>query len=121
MPSLKTFRISALYLGHGEAGMEMEVGSAYTNHQGTAHGGLVGALLDTAIGIAAWTLNSNVLTLEMNVNYIAPLKIGEIVKAEGWVIHAGRINIVAEGEIRNQQNKLIAKSRITYYRIGSFI
>lgn len=119
--SFKSFRFSLEYLDRGRAGMAMEVGPEYTNHQSVAHGGLAGALLDTVIGIAAWSLNHNVVTLEMNLNYIAPLKIGDIVTAEGWVIHAGRINVVCEGEIRNPSGKLIAKGRATYYRIGSFI
>ena len=119
--SFKSYRFSLEYLDHGRAGMTMEVGPEFTNHQSVAHGGLAGALLDTVIGIAAWSLNHNVVTLEMNLNYIGPLKIGDVVRAEGWVIHAGRINVVAEGEIRNQANKLLAKGRATYYRIGSFI
>jgi len=121
VPSFKSFGFSFVYLDHGRVGMEMAAGPEYANHIGTAHGGITGALLDTVIGVSAWSMNFNVVTLEMNLNYIAPLKIGETVKAEGWVIHAGRTSVIAEGEIRSQAGKLIAKGRITYYRTGTFI
>lgn len=113
-----TFGFTLMYLASGKAGMQMVVGPEFSNMHRRAHGGLIGAALDTVVGVAAWTLDCDVVTLEMNLNYFAPIGLGDAVTCEGWVIHKGNTIVVGEGDMRDQKGRLIAKSRMTFYRVG---
>lgn len=115
---LNTFGLKMTYLGNGTAGLKMVVGTEFSNAHGRTHGGLVAAALDTAIGVSVWTLGYDVVTLEMNLNYIAPVEVGDVVTCDGWVIHKGKTVVVGEGEMRDGNGKLMAKSRMTFYRVG---
>jgi 1,4-dihydroxy-2-naphthoyl-CoA hydrolase len=44
----------------------------------------------------------------------------ELIKAVGKVIHNGKSTMVAEGEIVDGQNQLIAKARAAFFVTGTF-
>ena len=117
VPALNTFGITFTYLGQGKAGLRMIVGQQFANFHGRAHGGIIASLLDTATGIVPFTLNCNVITLGININYIKPIQIGDEIIAHGRIIHEGRTIVLAEGEIYNQKDQLVAKSHATFYRL----
>lgn len=53
-------------------------------------------------------------TLELKVNYIRAARTdGQILTAEGNVIHAGRRTATAEGKVLDDQGKLIAHATTT--------
>jgi uncharacterized protein (TIGR00369 family) len=71
-----------------------------TQQQGYFHGALVGAMLDSAAGYAAYSLmpsGSEVLTTEYKVNFIAAAD-GARLTARGRVIKTGRTLTVAMAE-----------------------
>ncbi len=83
----------------------VEIGVAYrpdlTQQHGYFHGGVMGALADTACGYAAFTLTpreSTVLTVEYKMNITAP-GIGDRLIARGAVKRAGRTLIVTHGDV----------------------
>jgi len=104
-----------LRLARGEAETEMEISPSFANSHGISHGGFVVAFADSTMGIAIRTLNLRVVTVEMNTNFLAPAKIKEKLRAVSRVIHEGRQLIVAEAEVYNENGKLVAKSRGTFY------
>ena len=72
-----------------------------TQQHGFVHGGVVGAIIDSAMGYAAYSLaaaGSSVLTVEYKLNLVAPGD-GDRLIARGEVARAGRTLIVSRGEV----------------------
>ena len=72
-----------------------------TQQHGYFHGGVMGAMADTACGYAAFSLTdagSTVLTVEYKMNMTAPGD-GERLIARGWVKRPGRPLIVTHGDV----------------------
>lgn len=73
----------------------------FGQQHGFAHGGVSFALGDSAAGYAALSITPperDVLTVEMKINYLAPVRGGEI-EAVGEVLRAGRRLIVVRAEV----------------------
>jgi uncharacterized protein (TIGR00369 family) len=83
-----------------------------------AHGGVVAALIDGALGVAGLSLaaeeNKVVSTVEFKVNYLQPARVGDELTCEAKVIHAGKRLLNIEAKVTNQQNALIATSSGTF-------
>ena len=72
-----------------------------TQQHGYVHGGAVGAIVDSAMGYAGYSLapaGSSVLTVEYKLNLLAPGD-GERLVARGRVVRAGRTLTVCRGEV----------------------
>ncbi|MGQ9722480.1 MAG: PaaI family thioesterase [Candidatus Jordarchaeum sp.] len=83
--------------------------------QGVAHGGVVASIADAAVAIALFSLvdlNDILSTIELKVNYLAPVKSGEII-AEGRIVHKGSRIALGDAEVRNE-GKLVGKALVTY-------
>ncbi|GAX89059.1 thioesterase [Effusibacillus lacus] len=90
----------------------------FMNPLGIVHGGITAVLLDSAMG---WSIaeetGKQVVTLQMNVNYIAPGK-GKVLKVFARPTHTGRATAVAEAYMENETGKRIAQSTGTFYYTG---
>ena len=82
-----------------------EIGLAHrpelTQQHGYVHGGAIGAIVDSAMGYAGYSLappGSSVLTVEYKLNLVAPAA-GERLIARGEVIKAGRTLTVCRGDV----------------------
>ncbi|MCB1901065.1 MAG: PaaI family thioesterase [Rhodocyclaceae bacterium] len=72
---------------------------------GFFHGGIIGTLADNAGGFAAYSLmphDAGVLTVEYKLNLMAPAD-GEMLRAEGDVVRAGRNLVVSRAEVHVAQ------------------
>lgn len=100
----------------GEAVLSFPYGPAVTRRGGMVHGGMIMYTLDNVCGIAVMTVNPGVdqLTMELKVNFLEPLEKGPF-RATGKVVRAGRTVAAAEGEVRDSDGKLCAKSLGTWY------
>ena len=79
-------------LGPGRCRIELPFSDLVGQQQGFFHGGIIGAVADTAGGYAALTLlpaGSEVLTLEYKINFLRPAA-GARLAAEGMVLRPGR-------------------------------
>ena len=88
--------------------------------QGVAHGGVVASVADAAVAIALFSLvdlNDILSTIEMKVNYLDPIKSGEIV-AEGRIIHKGSRIAVGEADVWNE-GRIVGKALSTYMVLKS--
>ena len=86
------------------------------NGIGLAHGGAVFSPADSAVGMALVGLlnkDETISTLEMKINFLKPLKGGEIV-AEAKIIHRGTMTAIGDVEVRDGNDDLIAKGLATY-------
>jgi len=116
IPVLKTTSINLKHLGVGNVGIEMMVAKEFENSRGVLHGGLIATLADTAMGLSMLTLDFRGVTLELNINYLAPVQIGAKLTAQGQVLHAGTNTLIAEASVYNDEQVLVAKSRGTFFR-----
>lgn len=85
----------------GEVEIELAYRPEVTQQHGFFHGGVTGAIADTAGGYAAFTLiaaDATMLTVEYKINLIAPAD-GEKLVATGRVVKPGRTLTICEIEV----------------------
>ncbi|MHB8571351.1 MAG: PaaI family thioesterase [Candidatus Dormibacteria bacterium] len=85
------------------------------------HGGMVTALLDTAMGNATWTLMNRgqvFLTADLRTEFYRPTVPGPI-RATGWVVHKTKRVTFAAAEIHNAEGQLLASGRATNITIDA--
>jgi uncharacterized protein (TIGR00369 family) len=98
--AMRSLGISIARLGAGEVDLAMPYSQAWTQQNGFVHAGIITAGLDTACGIAAFTLmpaNTDVLTVEFKTNLLAPAK-GERFIFRARVVKPGRTLTVCEAQ-----------------------
>jgi uncharacterized protein (TIGR00369 family) len=113
-------------LGRVSAGVvEIEVpfrGDVSQQH-GFFHGGVMGAIGDSACGYAAMTLtppDTEVLTIEYKVNFLSPGR-GDRLLARGRVTKPGRTVTVCTGDVfavSEGKEKLVATMLVTMMTVG---
>jgi len=85
----------------GEVRIELPFNPALTQQHGYLHAGIVGIIVDSACGYAAYTLmpaESEVLSVEYKINFISPAK-GQRFVAIGRVVKPGRTLTVCAGDV----------------------
>lgn len=98
--------------------VELEVKPEHLNIGNSVHGGVINALCDIALSGAVVCMapeTPSVVTLQMNVNFLAPGKLGDKLIAYGEIIRKGRRINYVEGGIKNQDGKLIARASGDWY------
>ena len=109
-------------LAPGACAITLPLSTAVTQQHGFFHGGVIGAIADSAGGYAANTLllpHSECLTAEYKINIVAP-GIGEALIARGTVLKAGRTLVVARADVfavRDGSEKLCAAMQQTLFVI----
>lgn len=102
----------------GEIIYEMEVLEKHLATVNTIHGGMIAALMDGVIGVAALSLVAQdkklVSTVEFKLNYFKPAYLGDVLKGYGRVDNAGKRIISTSGEIFNQKGEMVAKAMGTF-------
>jgi len=104
-----------------ESGSEfrIEVLPEHLQAYGTAHGGILAGLVDAAMGLAILGRapeGEGCATVEMKINFVAPALPGPLV-GRGSVLHEGRRMVVAQGEARDGEGRLVAVGTGTFQRI----
>ena len=97
--AMRTLGISIVHLEAGEVELSMPYSADFTQQNGFIHAGIITAGLDTACGIAAFTLmpaGHDILTVEFKTNLLAPAK-GQRFRFRASVIKPGRTLTVCEG------------------------
>jgi uncharacterized protein (TIGR00369 family) len=90
----------------GEVHLTLPYRASLTQQHGFLHAGIVTAVLDSACGYAALSLmepEAAVLSVEFKVQLLAPAR-GELFRARGRVVRAGRTLTVVAGELRAHGN-----------------
>lgn len=96
------------------ARVEVPLAAHIANRHGIPHGGVHGAMLDTAMGYAGcYTGDLDqrqfCVTLNLNVNYIGR-PVGQLLIAEGWRTGGGRKTFFGEGALRDESGLMIASA-----------
>lgn len=106
-------------LGPGFCVVEMPYAPAVSQQQGFFHGGVIGAIADTAAGYAAYSLmpaGAEILTVEYKLNLVRaalPLKL----RAEGRVLRAGKTLTVCRADVFHGDGEVCALLQSTLMRV----
>ena len=102
----------------------MPFSARVSQQHGFFHGGVIGAIGDSACGYAAMTLTppgAEVLTIEYKVNFLSPAQ-GDRLLARGRVMRPGRTVTVCAGEVfvvGIAHEKLVATMLVTIMTVGA--
>ncbi|MBR1156801.1 PaaI family thioesterase [Bradyrhizobium sp. JYMT SZCCT0428] len=97
--AMRTLGISIARLEPGDVELAMAYSPELTQQNGFVHAGIITAGLDSACGIAAFTLmpvGSDILTVEFKTNLLAPAR-GQRFAFRATVVKPGRTLTVCEG------------------------
>jgi len=97
-------------LARGYARLELRVRPEFANFAGLTHGGLLMSLADHAFGCALNTLGRTYVAVQFNIHFLGTATDGELLVAEGRVVHAGRTSGLGEMEVRNGGGRLVARA-----------
>lgn len=111
----------ALEIEPGHVRVQYTAREEFYNPMGCVQGGFLAAMLDDAMGPAAFTLLDSdqfAPTLEMKVSFLHPARAGTLF-AEGRVVHRGRSIAFMEGRLMTEDGVLIATTTATARIIAS--
>jgi acyl-CoA thioesterase len=104
-------------MADGAATFELTLGPAHLNPYGVAHGGVVYALVDYAMGAALVTRlepGERCATLEVKIQYLAPVAAGAL-RAEARVVERTRRIGVLDARAWGDGDRLVALATGTFY------
>ena len=105
----------------GEAILSLEVeDDKHTNIYGAAHGGVLGTLIDTSLGVVAASLGKRVVTLQLSMNYINSIYFFDKASAKARILHKGMTTMVIEAVVRNGKEENVATGTGTMFIVGKF-
>lgn len=112
---LRTLNIHLREIGESHAIMEVTVADIHRNYFGGAHGGLLATLIDTVSFFPRPLLPSGktCTTTNLNVNYVRPAAMGDVLTARSELMHMGRKMASVAITVTNQKGKLVAHGTVS--------
>lgn len=105
------------FYDQGVAKAEYLPDKRFQGYKGILHGGIISSLLDEVMIKAVIAQNLLVVTAEIEVKFLKPIKIGERLFLKGKIVEEkGRI-FVAEGEARNSKKELVATGKGKFFKV----
>ncbi len=115
-PFLDLLGMKPELIARGRVRVVYEVRHDHLRSRSIVHGGVLATLMDTALGFAASSLapqGFDVVTAQLNVNFIRPAREGEILVAHAEVKHGGRKTAVVWAEASTQAGELVVTGSAT--------
>jgi uncharacterized protein (TIGR00369 family) len=116
-PYVRLLRMRFIAVSDGTATFEMPATGELYNPNNVVHGGALASLADSAMGFAVFSTllpGENFTTAELHVNFLKAVTADTgMLRSIGRVVHRGQQIAVAEAEILDQQNQLIARASST--------
>ncbi len=103
--------------GDGEAELALELAEHHLNRRGVAHGGVVAALLDSALGAAVITAIPKewwCATISLSIQFISGARPGRLT-ARGRVLRRGRAVAYARGEAVDARGRVVASAEGSWH------
>ncbi|MDQ0681287.1 uncharacterized protein (TIGR00369 family) [Streptomyces achromogenes] len=99
---------------HGRAVFVLVPGEEHYNPIGSVHGGVFATLLDSAAGCAVQSVlpqGTGYTSLDLTLKFLRPVTVdtGKI-RAIGTVLHGGRRTALAQAELRDSEDRLLAQA-----------
>jgi acyl-CoA thioesterase len=117
IPFIQELGVEFISSGNGKSEVALNLAAWHLNSWSVAHGGVLMSLLDVAMAVAGRSLFPDAgggVTVEMKTSFLQPGKAGARLIATGNAFHRSSTMAFCEGEVRDDQNKLIAKSLGTF-------
>jgi uncharacterized protein (TIGR00369 family) len=87
-----------VHAAEGRAELKLPWRADLGQYAGFLHAAMIGGMIDTACGFAAYTLSGHVLASHISINCLAPAT-GDAFVARARVVKAGRRQVFAHGEL----------------------
>lgn len=116
-PVLKMLDVDGFEASEGRVVLTLTVQEFHYNPLGSAHGGVLATLLDTAAGCAVHsTLSAGTgyTSLDLNTKFLRPATLASgTLRCEGVVLSKGRRTALSEARVTDQSGRLIAHATST--------
>ncbi len=89
----------------------------FTGPPAHAHGGVIAAILDEAMGKVNKLRAVVAMTREMRIEYLKPVPLHRPLRAEAWEVRVHGRQHVNSAEIRNERGEVLARSTATFVAI----
>jgi uncharacterized protein (TIGR00369 family) len=111
-PILRALDFKVDSITQGVAVFSFEPQEFHYNPIGTVHGGVITAILDSAMGCSIHSLlpaGTGYTTLELKVNFLKAITVQSgVLKATGKVIHAGKRTALVEAQLVDSKDMIVA-------------
>ncbi len=108
--------IELISAGLGTCQLRMVIRPEMVNGFGVAHGGITFAFADSAFAFACNSHGRHAVSIDVSINHLAPVKVGDILTATASEDHVGRTTGLYRIEVHNQDKKLVALFKGLCYR-----
>jgi acyl-coenzyme A thioesterase PaaI-like protein len=85
---------------------------------GHVHGGAVAAVLDEVMGGTAWLNNIPVMTAQLNVSFLAPLKLDKTVYADSWLEGIDGKKVFIKSKLIGPRERIYAIAEGVFVRLS---
>ncbi|MGA2550849.1 MAG: PaaI family thioesterase [Burkholderiaceae bacterium] len=117
IPFIKDLGIEFLDAPQGRSAVALQLEPRHLNSWNVAHGGVIMTLLDVAMAVAGRSLDPQAgggVTVEMKTSFLQPGTAGSRLLASGFAFHRSSTMAFCEGEVRDGENRLVARSMGTF-------
>jgi 2-hydroxymuconate-semialdehyde hydrolase len=116
-PFLRLLNMRFIAVTDGSATFEMPSSGEHYNPNNVVHGGAITSLADSAMGFAVFSTlaaGESFTTAELHINFLKAVTADSgMLRSIGRVVQRGQQVAVAEADVLNQQNQLIARAGST--------
>lgn len=110
--------IEVIDVHEGYSKISMTVRPEMINGFGIVHGGVAFSMADSCFAFACNNRNVLSVALDTSINFIKPVRVGDVLLAEAKEIHNGKSTGLYHISIYNQHQHLVATFKGTCYRTG---
>lgn len=117
IPFIKDLGVEFITADQGRAVVALDLAPRHLNSWSVAHGGVIMTLLDIAMALAGRSLDpgaGGAVTVEMKTSFTQPANAGARLIASAHAFHRSSTMAFCDGEVRDAQDRLIAKSMGTF-------
>jgi len=110
----KSIGVQWFVLPNGHVTARFAFSEAQQGPPGFAHGGASAAVLDEAMGATVWSAGHTVVAVNLNVDYLLPVPLGEVVTVEAHIERQDGKAIHTAAELRLPNGEVAVSARGIY-------